>query len=62
MSDHGYTDEFGYPLSSLQALQRRRRRAPLHTGAVERAGNVPMPATVHQLSEIQEEKNDVRGL
>lgn len=54
MSDYQYTDEFGYPLSSTQALMRRRQGVPLQTGATERAGLAPVPATVHQMAEDAE--------
>lgn len=50
MSDVQHTDEFGFPLSSTQALLRRRQSVPLQSGATERAGLTPVPVTVHQLS------------
>lgn len=51
MSDVQFTDEFGFPLSSSQALLRQRQGVRPQTGATERAGLVPIPVTVHQLSE-----------
>lgn len=35
---HPYTDEFGYPLTSTQALVRIRSKQPMHTEAVKLAG------------------------
>lgn len=58
MSDHAFTDEFGYPLSSLQALQRRRRKVPLRTGASQRAAFGEVPASVHQLAEAAEAEKE----
>lgn len=53
---HPYTDEFGFPLKSTTVLRRWRKRQPLYTGAVERAGFNQMPATVQQIAEDMDRK------
>ena len=50
MPDATYTDAFGYPLSSISVLRRRRKRQPIYKGAqTQAAPGVPMPVTVEQV-------------
>ena len=55
---HPYTDEFGFPLRSTTVLRRKRAGRPIYTGAIERAGFNPMPATVHQIAEELEREKE----
>lgn len=58
---HPYTDEFGRPLTAVQAAMRMRNKAELYTGAVQRAGLKPQSITVHQAAEAVLREKAVNG-